>query len=711
MHPNLLLRALCIVLSLQATGQSWTITPSGDFQGIQDATGGWQIPAVHDKLGWTDGSAEVRAGIIGYQESNKWGLLNVSKNKRITPAIYEKLFPINDDLFVVAISGRLTNRFFYGIIDHRGKLRLNLQYFAIKPAGKHILLTRYENQRFRMGAMNTRLEFFMPLDYEDILFSNDRFIGRRPEGLFDFYNHAGKAIVKKVETVTPETYGWVVQKDGAYGLISSDGKSLEEVKYKEINKRGNPMPFDRRLWMSNTRNRSFLCDSIRPFGPLQVLSFRNGRMKIEGSASAPEGSFQLHQQTNDWVIVQSGLTGEWRAFHRLGDISITNEDSLRWEQGYVMALRSGGWQIFNHKGLPVNTQYYQQAKAHNSQFLSVKKYNYWALLDGITGQMSTFRYDSIAEVWGQKARVKYVGQWGVMLGEDWLIPPAYDHISYEKEHFIARKQSAYTLFNTKGQRLYQTLDEIAPAEGYFTVRYENKFTAIGPNGRPISNTIYDEIEKTGNRFVVRQGDQYHLLDARGKKISLSHSAEWMGDYGEDRIAIKKNGKYGFVDLNGKLRIAHRYDSVRPSNGGLAPVMLKGKWGLINHDERIVVQPFYDHLSRLPQGLYIFHRDGKLGLVDEEGKERLPGIYRAVTPTPSGALILVSENGRYGLADSYGRILLSPNYTELRPMDKYFIAGLSGKRGVIDGEGQLIIDFAYDSISFNQGVFILKEEIN
>ena len=58
-------------------------------------------------------------------------------------------------------------------------------------------------------------------------------------------------------------------------------------------------------------------------------------------------------------------------------------------------------------------------------------------------------------------------------------------------------------------------------------------------------------------------------------------------------SIKKNGKYGFIDGNGKLVITPKFDLVGIFSNGLAAVIIDGKIGYINKKGKLVIKPIFD----------------------------------------------------------------------------------------------------------------------
>jgi hypothetical protein len=85
-----------------------------------------------------------------------------------------------------------------------------------------------------------------------------------------------------------------------------------------------------------------------------------------------------------------------------------------------------------------------------------------------------------------------------------------------------------------------------------------------------------------------------------------------------RAKVIKNGKMGFIDMQGEEVIKPEFDQVYPFEKGLARVENIGLLGLINEQGEILLDPIYDYIGTNKDGLVILTRKGKKGLVKITG---------------------------------------------------------------------------------------------
>lgn len=225
---------------------------------------------------------------------------------------------------------------------------------------------------------------------------------------------------------------------------------------------------------------------------------------------------------------------------------------------------------------------------------------------------------------------------------------------------------------------------------------------------------------------------------------------------------QENGKYGYINQEGKLLIACMYDEASAFYDGAAIVSINGKMGLINKKNEVMTSNFYDeifdpqqrtfiakkgelygvlnHLGKLvialkykdiqrlengalmledSLGYYLSWADGVLfntqPMVYEEieqyiaGQRVIPSVVSTpVIADPSLPLVFV-KNGKKGLKLN-GKELLAATFEDILPFQAAVaIAKKKGKFGLIDAAGKTILNFDYTSIRYLAGLGFLIEQ--
>ena len=683
---------------------------SGNFKGLKNEQGEILIPSVYDDLGWSDGPAELESGLIGYNEGGKWGLINLS-NKRITEPRFDKIERFAPDQFRVAIKGKFTNRFFYGLIDEKGKVALNLDYLELHEKQGVILAATYENNEFQMGALKPNLSFSMEIGYEEIEVFENLLIGKKRTGQIDVYDTSGRLLEADLHSVRKDKDFLITSRDGRDGLISGRGKMIHPTIHKKIRSFNRTTSFP--SWEVRKGDEKFeiACDSIDNLGKDLWAIHTNGSSKFfSKSIETSIGSFSLKQALDGFAVVQSVTSGEWAGLNSKGQPIVSAGDSLYFNGTYFYAKNTSDWTIFNKAGKLLSGKTFDRIPSNNGRYQAVEKFNHWAVLDCIDQTLTDFRYDAIEGIIESKIIVQYIGKWGVFqMGKGWIIQPSFDSIAFANEHFIGTKDRNHHLMDENGQLLFSTIDQIRANDDHFVLTFEGKYSALNSVGRPVANTVYREVKKWKNFYELNL-EFADLISFSGQKIiDQNDRIQDIRAFSEGFFLIKKNDHFGFIDTLGNLRIANRYDSAQGFSDGLAAVKIRGKWGFIDASENLVIQPHYQSVTSMEDGLAIFKSNGFHGLLDTKGREALGAKYLSISLTSSGNYIMKAKNGTFEMANSKGITFLSGAYESLVDMGNSRVIGtLSGKRGLLSYSGQTIVSFDHKEIEIGDSYLILRK---
>ena len=63
----------------------------------------------------------------------------------------------------------------------------------------------------------------------------------------------------------------------------------------------------------------------------------------------------------------------------------------------------------------------------------------------------------------------------------------------------------------------------------------------------------------------------------------------------------------------------RYEQIRPYNDGLSAFMQNGKWGFINEDGKVTIEPMYDDCKDFSNGVAAVKVENKWGYINASGQ--------------------------------------------------------------------------------------------
>ena len=124
---------------------------------------------------------------------------------------------------------------------------------------------------------------------------------------------------------------------------------------------------------------------------------------------------------------------------------------------------------------------------------------------------------------------------------------------------------------------------------------DGKWALISDKGNLITEYLYDEIVADakgivcrGDAIIVKENRKYFLVDKNGKKITDAQYDSAKPFYENNYTAVKKGTKWIFVDLSGNEMDLGEFQDAYGFSNGLAGVKQHGKWGYINLEGKLVI---------------------------------------------------------------------------------------------------------------------------
>ncbi len=199
--------------------------------------------------------------------------------------------------------------------------------------------------------------------------------------------------------------------------------------------------------------------------------------------------------------------------------------------------------------------------------------------------------------------------------------------------------------------------------------------------------------------------------------------------------IISNGKYGFMNSQGKLIIPALYNEVGPFQEGLAVVSKEDLFGIIDKKNQVVVDFQFDEILEFVNNRAIVRKEDKYGVIDRLGKLIFPLDFDDISLNDSGAYDALKEekNSIYDLnfhvlpyVDGVVELSFSqwmrnqhPEYEFIGDLDQTSnraVVKVSGQLNYIDSTGKLILtsplEWFPDALSvakFNNGFAVFRKK--
>ena len=184
-----------------------------------------------------------------------------------------------------------------------------------------------------------------------------------------------------------------------------------------------------------------------------------------------------------------------------------------------------------------------------------------------------------------------------------------------------------------------------------------------------------------------------LLDSGKKPHEIFRC---VGHFDNGYAMVKLNGKWNFINGEGRLVSPTWFDDVENFDNGYARVRLNGKWNLINEEGRLISLTWADYFEYFHNGYVKVELDDKYNFINREGRLVSPTWFDVVGDFYNDCA-KVELNGKWNLINRECK-LVSPTWfdnVEYFGCNDYAIVKLNGKWNLINREGRLVSPTWFD----------------
>lgn len=268
-------------------------------------------------------------------------------------------------------------------------------------------------------------------------------------------------------------------------------------------------------------------------------------------------------------------------------------------QGFIVKNSDGKYGIVDTANKQVlETKYDTVEKIYRNDYYVVTENGKQEVVKKAGDKVLSGNYDKIEAILQNPENgiiYKQKEKYGIMnLSGDVVIKPEYEKLKEGASgSIIAKKDSKYGIIDLQGNQKvefkYQNLSYNEKADLYIAEddQYENE---ILDSNYQVKQTGYlIELNTDKGYMELNQNNSYKYYNFKFEEQNAENIFT-----SNTLFASKKDGKYGFVDKNGKTVVDYIYDDVTSQNSyGYAGIKKDGKWGAIDKDGKVVKEPTYN----------------------------------------------------------------------------------------------------------------------
>lgn len=209
--------------------------------------------------------------------------------------------------------------------------------------------------------------------------------------------------------------------------------------------------------------------------------------------------------------------------------------------------------------------------------------------------------------------------------------------------------------------MYMSLNE----KGHFFAGDTNGLAMFDYTMRPVTDFVYFDPGTTyENRTSVSRDGKFGFLDEKGNE-AVPCIYDEVGLFRQGRTQVRIGKKYGIVDTTGRIVLPIEYDNTYRKAykymyyEGLAMVEKDGRTGYVDLEGKLVIPMLFERGYQFTQGLAAVKHNGMWGYIDTKGEVYMPFVFDVASPYHWGRAEVVF-NGNTSKVDLTGRCVKNCN---------------------------------------------------
>lgn len=468
-----------------------------------------------------------------------------------------------------------------------------------------------------------------------------------------------------------------LEQDGKFGVIDKDGNILVEPKYESIDIPNPTKP----VFIKSEDGQNF--SAIDENGNNILTQYQNVEaIKINNiSSNIPyEKSVLKYKQDGLYGIIDFEGNKITENIYN----SITNVD---YKEGNLKVEQNGQYGVINIKGTTVlkseydaiiaDGYYDEETKYENAGFvLRIKtddgyRFGYANSKGKIILDTLYNEINRITEIQGEDVYLitSNNGRYGLIKNGKEVLKNEYTEIEFDSNNnlLIVQKDQANGVVDLEGNNIVPIdYESIIIGGKYINAQKGENIVVFDSQGNNLETDIVSYNKVNDNYSIIIDGDNnYNIIDNSGNK-KLKENYTYIEYINNDYFIVTKEGKTGIIDANGKVIVDLKYNAIQKI------------------DETEALQATNSEQSRTD-------------IIDNEMKIH-DGLQNAYISKKDNYIKLYSENDvKYYNLDGK-----ETTYKQLFPNNQVYATQKDGKWGLVDTNGNIVVNFEYDFVTEQNG---------
>ncbi|MBC7861346.1 MAG: WG repeat-containing protein [Bacteroidia bacterium] len=273
-----------------------------------------------------------------------------------------------------------------------------------------------------------------------------------------------------------------------------------------------------------------------------------------------------------------------------------------------------------------------------------------------------------------------------------------------KDKVWVNKKGKFILYSTStGKKILKNkYDEvqhfISGHKKYYKIRRKKKWGLLNENGEILFGERYDQIISYANKICIAQFDKEIFIINGSDMFPVKNKYDQFCPPADGIICVVKYDSIGFIDYEGKEVIKlqynrYRYYETMHYGSRYFPSFYKGRASVLKGDTALLIDKNNKEISRLqPEEI----KDDLYLSIDTNTNNF------ALFSLDKNAVKIFYENGKAGMKNREGQILIPPQFDKIKRLDKnYYLVYQKGKIAFMDSKLNIVSKFIYDDVALHE----------
>ena len=501
----------------------------------------------------------------------------------------------------------------FGVIDTSGNVLIDEQYDDVQipnpSKAVFICINGDSSKVFNSEAQEIYTEFGeistlrLKNTSSDLIYEKS-VLKYEQNGKFGLIGIDGKKLTEpiydSIDTLQYKEGELIVKQNDKYGIINQKGYILVDIEYDEITADG--------FYDMETQYRydGYIVANKTDMGYRYGYVFHDGKQILDALYNDLKRITNISDEEPYLLVAENGRYGVMKKSTQI----ISNEyQSISYDaSNNIFVVQKGQkYGVMDFSGKQIIECKYPQIDVKGRNIYVTKDDNMVEVYDtsgNLTNMSSDVIYIDIPEKDDYSIRIQTIDQNTTYQickeGED-DVQEEYQYIAYlENDLFVASKSGGNLGIidlngDVKTEFKYSSIQIIPNTDLIQMVNTDNITVDFADKTAKIITQMANVTITNNEHFIkLSNSNESKYINLDGKEISNIEA------YPNNLLfAVSKDGKWGYTDKDGNIKVEAIYDKVTEFNKyGFAGVLKDGKWGIIKQDGTILVQPSYEIDSQI-----------------------------------------------------------------------------------------------------------------